>query len=644
MVEFDLGAQGKGIPSDSGPDHATPDLVTCGRHDKRVSLARAADTSLRRQSRLWSTKPRPDQKSFFIPIATDGTVILHAGEHHCARDFLIALAPEQRKRLLTLTCREVELALPVLLDFEAVATALESAFPVFSEIKYSDSLERRLQSLDAHLRLLRKIGVQGPTLTHQLVEDAAYQIERAVRSKNGLDQFFALSPPAPYQEAFKFREERAGRAIVALDFNSMYGSCMDGPFPEPKSLRYRCHHGEELKGEGLSVGLYRVILSGPNSEFFCNYHPLRFTLLGNSFAFRLEKNQAVEALLLDSELLYYAKFFDRVQLIESITSKRSIPHPLARQAKLLYDQRLRARTARQEVKERLFKLRVAALHSVTNRRRYQFKHFKDPDSLLQYVSEKFQIDFPGAMSTHEKLERLSRFRFISLKFGQRCIRARILNYAADDALHTLSSRVFANARLKVVRLLERIHAYSGADVCYVNADCVHVSVDRSRLTSFLDGLSGELSEEMGGLRVQCVADEGYWFEPGRYWLIRDGQVVQFANKAFNHPGAEDKFLRRRRFRAAYRGDLVSFTVDKHLSIDRAFSYSKRLMAQEIDSQDYERYTYQEVSNLEVAGDSIEREVLRSKDAKIELFDRIATDEVSFRLGALRANREVSIHF
>jgi len=635
MVELDLGAQGRGIPSDSSTGHITPVLVTCGRHDKRVSLARAANSSFRRQSRLWSTKPRSDQKSIFIPIATDGTVIFYAGRQHCPRDFLNGLSLEQRGRLLTLTCREVELALPVFLDFDAVATALESAFPVFSEIKYCDSLERRLQSLEAHLRLLRKIGLQGPTLTHQLVEEASYQTERAVRSKNGLDQFFALSPPSPYQEVFKLREERADRVIVALDFNSMYGSCMEGLFPEPKSLRYRYHHDEELKRGGLSAGIYRVILSGPNSEFFCKYHPLRFTLLGNRFAFRIEKNQAIEALLLDSELLYYAKFFERVQIIESITSNKSIPHPLARQAKFLYDQRLRARVARQELKERVFKLQVAALHSVTNRRRYQSKHFKTPDSLLKYVSDQFQIDFPATMSTQEKLERLGRFRFIGMRFSSRGIRARILNYSADDALHALSSRIFANARLKIVRLLERIHACTDVDVCYVNTDCVHVSVKRSSLASFLDSLSGDLSGEMGGLRVQCVADEGYWFEPGRYWLIRDGQVVQFANKVFNHPGAADKFNRRRRVRAAYRGDFVSFSVDKYLSIERAFSYSKRLLAPEIDTQDYKRYTYEEVCSLEVAGDSIEHEILRSKGVKIELFNRIATDEVSFRLALSR---------
>lgn len=635
MVDVETGTPAEAILADSRSDNASPVSIACGRYDSRVSLANAAHPALRRQSRIWSTKPKSREPVPYIPIATDGSSIFHGDKLYSARDFINGLALKERKLLLTLTIREVDLLLPICLDFDAVSTALESAFPVFSGIKYSDPLPHRLRALEVRLRLLRKIGVQGPTLTQQLVREASYRTERAIRSKNGLDQFFSLSSPAPYQEVFKIREERHGRAIVALDFNSMYGSCMEGEFPEPRSLRYRLHDGEELTTGDLRVGLYRTVLSHPHSDFFCKYHPLKFTQLGTSFPFRIEGNHAIEALLWDNELKHYSRFFGRVQVIESITSQKSIRHPLAVYAQQLYKERQQARARGQDVKERVLKMQLASLHSVTSQRRYVSKFFIDTDSLLQYVCDTFQVEFPTAMSVEEKLERLGRFGFIRLKYGQRGIRARILNSAASDALQALSFRVFANARLKMVRLLERVTASPGVDVCYVNADCVHVSIERSRLSFFLQEFSDELSQEMGGLRVQCIADRGYWFDPGRYWLISNGQVIQFANKVFNHPGAEEKFHRRRRIRTAYRGDIVSFAVDRYLSIEHAFSYSKRLKPSQIDNQDYERYKYEEVFGLEVAGDSVESEILRSKGTKIELFDRIATDTVSSDSGATR---------
>lgn len=630
-----------GEGASSSGSFATPDaprLIVCGRYHNCISLARAADGERRRRHRIWSTKPKPVKQFSYIPIATDGVSVFHEGKLQPARDFLHGLTPLERKRLLSLTMREVDLLLPICLEFDAINTPFESAFPVFSGLKCADPLARRCRTLEAHLSLLRRMGVKGPTLTHQLVREASYRTERAIRSKNGLDEFFALASPAPYQEVFKLREERQGRWIVALDFNSMFGSCMRGEFPDPRSLTYRAHTGDTFDSDSLRVGMYRAVLSDPNSEFFCRYHPFKFTYLGRSFPFEIKAGQSVEVLLSDNELRYYSKFFDRVQMIESITSDSSISHPLAKKAEELYRERLRAGAVGEKVKERVLKMHLASLHSVTNKRRYQTSFFGRSDDLLQYVSDRFQIEFPYSMAAQEKLELLSRFRFLQLKFEEHGVRARIINHGAHDSLHALSSRVFANARLKMIDLLERVDAYPDAEVCYANADCVHVSVDGAKLDLFLETLSDLISDEMGALRVQCLAQKGYWFDPGRYWLYNNGQVVQFANKIFNHPGSAETFIRRRRVRAAYRGSMVSFAADKFLSIERAFSYSKHLRLQGVDDQDYDRYTYDEVSGLEVAGDSIEDEILASKRAKIELFERIATGTVSSDSALSRESR------
>lgn len=606
------------------PCDFAPDQITCGRYDDQVSLQKAADARFRRQTRLWSQKPGLPKTPPYVAIASDGEIIYHAGQRQPAREFLSGLSPQSRQRLLVLTCRELQLLLPIAVEFDAKLTSLESAFPVFADVKYSSSLERQLQSLERHLACLGKMGIQGPTLAHYVVKESLYRVERAIRSKNGLDQFFALSSPAPYQEVFKLKEERADRAVVALDFNSMYAACLEGPFPHPKTLRYHQHEGEYLTAGRLDAGIYRVILAEPTSDFFCRFHPFRFTMFGTSFPFRLERHQTVELLLLDTELAYYSKFFDRVQVIESITTRTTVVHPLARKARALYADRLRAKTAEKMVKERALKMQLASLHSVTNQRRYRFKHFPNVNSVFDYVTDEFQVTFPEAMSEQEKLDRLLRLRVVSLKFNPQGIRARIVDHAAADAIHSFSSRVCASARLRLVELLERLQGFAGLEVCYVNADCVHVSIERTKLPELLESLSNDLSEDMGGLRIQCVADRGYWFEPGRYWLTRGGQVVKFANKVFNHPGASDQFLRRRHLRGAFRGEFVNFTIDRFLSLERAFSYSKRLSEPDVDTCSFERYTFSEVADLEVAGDSVERETVRSRSIKIALFDQIAT--------------------
>lgn len=595
--------------------------AVCGRYGGHVGLDDAADPGLRRRSRIWSARPKAKPAYPFVAIAADGDTVLGVGGQRCAREFLASLSAEDRRRLIVLTSREVELLLPVLVDFNARAIALERTFPVFTDIKYGGSLKDRLLNLERKLRMLRTLGVRGPTLVGPAMEQAAYRVERRLRSKNGLDGFFARLSPAPYQEAFRLSEERTDRAVLALDFNSMYGACMQGPFPDPASLRYRDHRGEEYSGTWQGTGMFRVRMAGPVGDFIARYHPFRIALYGDRFPFRLEQGIDVETLVTDNELSFLARHFRSVRILESITSRNSIVHPLARDATRLYRHRIRAGAQGQCVRERILKLQIAALHSATVQRRHRTTHFRTIEECLAYIARTFQLEFPAAWTTGERLRALRRMGIASVVIGESGVRARVRYPHAPDSLHSLGSRVIANARLRMLQLLEQLCGL-GADICYVNTDSVHVSVERTRVEAVLESLAESSGSEMGALRVQCVADAGFWFEPGRYWLFAEGKVVRFANKVFNHPGATDPFLRRRRVRAAYRGDVVGYTEDRHYAIESAFSYAKRLLPHGVDGAIFDRYPAAEVIDLEVAGNSVRQEALNSKDAKVELFNRM----------------------
>ena len=62
-----------------------------------------------------------------------------------------------------------------------------------------------------------------------------------------------------------------------------------------------------------------------------------------------------------------------------------------------------------------------------------------------------------------------------------------------------------------------------------------------------------------------------------------------------------------------------------LLFNKLLNYKKKIDKNgSVDTWNYQRYAYSEVKNLEVAGDSMNNEILRSKRDKIDLFNEIAT--------------------
>lgn len=181
----------------------------------------------------------------------------------------------------------------------------------------------------------------------------------------------------------------------------------------------------------------------------------------------------------------------------------------------------------------------------------------------------------------------------------------------------------------MMQTIERLTSHGSAELCYANVDSLHISIRRENLDDFLSEQRGLINSGLGGLKIQATADKGYWFDVGRYWLFNDdGTVAMFKNRIFNHKGSSSAFSRNRRLSALRKAEMFSYVKKTYLSIENAFSYSKKVApGPSLDTTKYLRYSFQEIKDLTVAGEAYGNEALSSKDLKISLFDKIATAEV-----------------
>lgn len=612
-----------------------------GRFGRNASLSNAKNIDKNKIIRIWSKKTGKTNNGLhleFVPCATDGETIVNKGKEIPIRDFF-ELIYKQKKNPIFLTTKELQLSAFAAVDFNITPASLEKSYPIFRDIKFYGTPRDRERTLIKKLDVLKSLQVKGRTALELFANESQFRIERSIRSKNGLDKFFAFLEKDPYQEAFKFTEERIDRVVIAMDYNSMYGSCMDGYFPDPKYLEYRDHqekkNGQLEENIPVKLGIYRVTMAGINSDFLSNFGPFKEKILGKSIPIKADPKAKIESIITSEELEYYRKFFNEIKIIESITSRKKIRHPLFKLANRLYRQRKNAKYQSKHELEKLLKLKIASLHSCTNIKKYKFKKFPSPHEALKFLEENFNFTAPKNLTEIDALLLASKQKIIRFKIERGLVNAKIIDLASAESLHSLSSLVISRARLKLLMLIEHLQKETNIEICYANSDSVHISTKKTSLNETLYLISKYESEEMGGLRVQCIADRGYWLEPGRYWLMKDNDVIKFANKTFNHPGSTNPFITKRKKITKYHGENLSFIRIKYFSLYKQISLSKKLEENLVDNQDFSRYTLSEVRDLEVASGP---DLNQSKDLitpRIELIKRIATDIVS-KDSALRA--------
>jgi len=600
-----------------------PIHIICGKFDDNITISKVFITN--NKVRIGSKNPNKLDFVNYIPVATDGTSIIHNSKKYIARNFLSTLNSKTAKNLIVLTIKERNLLLEALNDFNIKISIFEVVFPIFSHIKYISNLHKNYEELQRLLSIVHKMNITGKSLAHNLSTQYLYKIERKLRFKQELDFFFAFAYKGGYQEVFKLKEERDDRIIIALDFNSMYVDSMMGDFLEPKKIHYQnFRDNKSIDKNTLENGLYRVVLENAKDTFFKEFHPFKFSKLNKSFYFTLEENQSIEVMLFKNEIEYYKKFFENIIILEGFISKNTIKHPLRNHALKTYSERLKFKNRNDSIQSDLSKFKLITIHSATNPKRYKILFFKNIFAITKYISKHYMIVFPEYMNEIEKLESIQDNNYFTFWKHANGYKVKIVNFKSNESLYSISSQIIANGRLKMIQTIERFLSFESVEICYSNIDSLHISILETKANDFLDTHKDIISNKLGHLKVESISKKGYWFDVGRYWLMdKNNNVLQFKNSLFNQKNKTNKFIKNKKFYIIHKDKTYSYVKTAWVNIEQTFSYHKRL-TNNIDCSRYTRYNYKEISNLHVANDTYNEEMLDSKAFKINLFHSIAT--------------------
>ena len=522
-----------------------------------------------------------------------------------------------------LTNREYLAALELVSLHGSRIYSFENRFPLFPKLRHSTSLQANLASLSKLLRKVRQLGIVASSFSHDQSTRHLHRIARALKFKSGLDRYFFFSLREGQQEVYKHIEERPDRAVVALDFNSMFADCLRGSFCEPRAIRHRVFDRPPAALDSLEEGIYRVMLRGARSGFIQDHHPFLFRRLGRSFHFRLNVGDSVETLLHKSELLHFARFFDEVEVKEGFSSSRAIAHPLAKAAERLYARRRHARSRGDDVLEQFCKSSLQLMHSATNQRHERRTSFVSPRELRDFLASNYSLSLDAQVSSASLQRFLNRTAYFGVRDHEGVLDLRHLDIDEAGAVYCMSSGVLANARVKLLAAIERFVAYDSVEVCYANIDSVHLSIEKDRLDGFLRHFEDLIGDSLGQMKVEAIAERGYWFDVGRYWLLKDGHVVQFRNKGFNHGRSQDIFVTRRRAYAHHEAEAFSHLRSFVMKLENSFSYTKKLGPPGNGTTDFIRFSIEEIKTEAAMNTTEAAEILRSRGRKVELFGKLS---------------------
>lgn len=578
-----------------------------------------------RKCRVGSKKNKQIEIVKYVPIATNGSHIFYCDRLYCAHQFLKLAAKNSIKPLIVLTLKEHTLLVEKLIDYEIKVSVFELKFQIFENIKYNSDIEKNYSSLKSKLIKSNTFNILGGSLAQHFSIKHRHKVERSVRFKNRLDKYFAFAYRGGYQEVFKLKEERKSRSILALDYNSMFVSCMEGSFLKPSSIKYINTQHLEQDIKKLSNGLYRVILKHPKDTFFKAYHPFKYSIFNQSFAFSLSENDTLELLIFKNELEYYMRFFNSLEIIEGLVTNELIAHPLYSYASKLYKKRLKARKVENKTLENLYKFQLVTSHSATNPFEYKKRVFSSIEELCDFLSCEFSISKPDDLANSEFLKTFEGSKFFNISFSCRCYTLKYANFSSNEQIFSLSAQVLANARLKMVKLIEEFLEYPSLEICYINVDSIHISINKDSVPSFLEKYKNIISEKLGDLKIQVIGNKGYWFDVGRYWIGCDNNIVASANIGFNHAGSNTAFINTRKKLTHYKFGIFEFVKTYYSNILNSFSYNKMLEEGDLSrgSVNYRRFQYKDIENIFSVEKSLTKEIIESKPKKIELYNYIS---------------------
>ncbi len=362
--------------------------------------------------------------------------------------------------------------------------------------------------------------------------DAAWNtVCNAVRMTNTLDAAFYHAWHLPLQDAYVLEESRPGRTVVAIDFNAMYGACMQGAFPRPSTLRRVTYDRLLDLNEVLPVGLYRCRLQGEITDFMRRYNPFRAFYSGRYLAVSLA--DGVEVDLNEFEVAFYSKHFSSIFILDAVVSDDVIKHPLAKEASRAFARRRNFKAQGNKALAGIEKFKMTLLSSCANRPGMQSTRFERHLDAEDFLASNFGIARNKGEPSKVFAGWLTGRRGITLDTRPDTVVVKHPKLAAGTACFSLSQRIVARGRTKLLEMMERLSKISkDVEICYCNIDSIHFSLPAEDSGRVLSQLKGEETQQMGGFKIEAVANHGLWLEPGRYWLYSD-TLVKFANQGVN---------------------------------------------------------------------------------------------------------------
>lgn len=600
-------------------------MITCGKFDKTISLSptlvRSKNISLKKKTTRTSLTNSHN-------IAVSESNILYCNRYYSYEEFQSIIVKDKIKKITVLTNLEFRYIAdhPALSKIKTII--IENDYQIFPDIKYSKNLKYTLAKLDKCTKKLNQLGVTNVKLNQFISNKHWNSVVSKIKNKSPLDGLFFFSSKEAFQEVFKLKEERENRVIIALDYNSMYVDGMRGEFCDPRELQYRNFNKKCLKefNKDLSPGIYSVKLIGAKNSFLLDHHYFIYKNLGKGYPFKLELGGSIEAILHHNEISYLSCFFDSTEIIEGVFSEKTISHPLINKAERQYKERLHHRKRKDSIKENLSKISLQFMHSSTfhkSKIKNKLTSYQDGISYLNKI-------FGGNVKVENK------FDFFSL-----CINSKFLLNEGDEPdwaiadittgknIYSLSSTVLANARLKMLKTLESFLLFNSLEVCYINTDSIHISIDKNYLEDFFMEFSEVISDRLGDLKIEAIASRGYWFDVGRYWLFKNNDVILFKNIQFNQKWSNSKFTSKRIYFRNIKGKYFSLLRRYAIRIENSFSYRQSIKYNSSKNWVYKRFSYDQIENIRAANITVSRTILNTKKIKTELFNSIK-DGKAFR--------------
>jgi hypothetical protein len=385
----------------------------------------------------------------------------------------------------------------------------------------------------------------------------------------------------------------------------MYPSVLDIDLPHPEKLELIKDGCFEL--DNLKPGIYHVIIKGFKTSFIRRYHPFKIYRFGKNLPFSLDGIESIETYLSNIEIEYYRNHCDSIELINGIVSKETVYHPRLKFSKDTYKKRIKNKS--NSVLNSIYKAQLLSIHSSTNQTIERRVKFNNIHQVRLYFEKEMNLVYPN-LSNLDFIKVLSRIPRFKVREIEGVLTIDYPDYKSSNTLLCFSSLVISAARIKMLKTLEFVDKFESAEICYVNSDSLHVSIDQNRIDEFFRYISQELGEGLGKLKLECVADEGYWFDVGRYWLFSKGKLVQYRNTLFNVNF--EPVLDKRKYNVVRSNKFIAYHHNNYFNLERCHTNSKLLNS---NLKIFQRYKWKNLETHTVAANMILNESLKSSSLK-----------------------------